>query len=57
MDGFGCPRFALDDFRSGVSSSFGHLKSLPVGYLKIGGQFIRDLKGDLVDQATVRCIS
>jgi EAL domain-containing protein (putative c-di-GMP-specific phosphodiesterase class I) len=36
--------------------SFSYLKSLPVEYLKIDGQFIRNLEHDLVDQATVRCI-
>lgn len=55
LQGLGC-RFSLDDFGSGLAS-YGHLKHLPVDYIKIDGSFIRDVADDPADLALVRSIN
>lgn len=48
-------RFAIDSFGTGLSS-FSYLRRLKVEYVKINGQFIRNVDADEVDRAMVSSI-
>jgi diguanylate cyclase (GGDEF)-like protein len=54
LQALGC-EFALDDFGSG-HSSFLYLRDLPVNYLKIDGELVREIAQDAVSLAFVRTI-
>ena len=50
----GCS-FALDDFGAGFGSYY-YLKHLPLDYLKIDGEFVRNLPNSHTDQVLVRSV-
>jgi EAL domain-containing protein (putative c-di-GMP-specific phosphodiesterase class I) len=54
VKGFGC-RLALDDFGVGFGSLY-YLKHLPFDYLKIDGEFVRDLTSSPRDRSMIKGI-
>ena len=55
LKNLGC-RFSMDDF-GGNLTSFSYLKNIPIDYLKINGQLIRNLRNDTVDRAMIESIN
>ena len=54
LSGIGC-RIALDDFGAGFGS-FHHLKHLQLDYIKIDGEFVRNLPASKTDQLLISAI-
>jgi diguanylate cyclase (GGDEF)-like protein/PAS domain S-box-containing protein len=54
LTSLGC-RFALDDFGAGFGS-FHYVKHLPVDYVKIDGDFVRNVVESSTDQSVVKAI-
>lgn len=48
-------KFAIDDFGSGFSS-FHYIKKFPIDYIKVEGEFIKNMVSDSVDRAFVNSI-
>jgi len=53
LEGF---KFAIDDFGAGFSS-FQYVRRLPIDYVKIDGDFIREMLNDAKDFAFVKTLS
>ena len=55
LGAMGC-RFAIDDFGSG-HASYGYIERLPVDYVKIDGQYVRDMMSNALHRAIVESVN